>query len=31
MGRFIRVPGGFVIGAAFALKLLGVADTMRPL
>jgi len=24
--RFIRVPGGFVIGSAFALKQLGVAD-----
>lgn len=26
LGRFIRVPGGFVIGSAFALKLLGVTD-----
>jgi len=26
MSRFIRVPGGAVIGSAFALKLLGVAD-----
>ena len=24
--RFIRVPGGFVIGSGFALKLLGVPD-----
>lgn len=26
LARVIRVPGGFVIGAGFALKLLGVAD-----
>lgn len=26
LARFIRVPGGFVIGSAFALKLLGVPD-----
>lgn len=26
LARFIRVPGGFIIGSAFALKLLGVAD-----
>jgi glycosyltransferase 2 family protein len=26
IGRVIRVPGGFVIGSAFALKLLGVPD-----
>ncbi len=26
LARFIRVPGGFVIGSGFALKLLGVAD-----
>ncbi len=26
LARFIRVPGGFVIGAGFALKILGVAD-----
>ncbi len=26
VARFIRVPGGFAVGAAFALKLLGVAD-----
>ena len=26
LGRFIRVPGGFVIGSGFALKLLGVPD-----
>ncbi|MHA1152648.1 MAG: lysylphosphatidylglycerol synthase transmembrane domain-containing protein [Alphaproteobacteria bacterium] len=26
LARFIRVPGGFVIGAGFALKTLGVAD-----
>jgi hypothetical protein len=26
VSRFIRVPGGFVIGSAFALKLLGVPD-----
>ena len=26
IARFIRVPGGFVIGSGFALKLLGVAD-----
>lgn len=26
MARFVRVPGGFVIGSAFALKLLGVPD-----
>jgi len=24
--RFVRVPGGFVIGSGFALKLLGVPD-----
>ena len=26
LARFIRVPGGFVIGAGFALNTLGVAD-----
>ncbi|NQU70769.1 MAG: hypothetical protein HQ514_09475, partial [Rhodospirillales bacterium] len=26
LARFIRVPGGFIIGSGFALKLLGVAD-----
>ncbi len=26
LARFIRVPGGFVIGSGFALKLLGVPD-----
>lgn len=26
LARFIRVPGGFVIGAGYAMKLLGVAD-----
>ena len=26
LARVIRVPGGFVIGSAYALKLLGVAD-----
>ena len=26
LARFVRVPGGFVIGSAFALKLLGVPD-----
>lgn len=26
MARFVRVPGGFVIGSGFALKLLGVPD-----
>ncbi len=26
LARFTRVPGGFVIGAGFALRLLGVAD-----
>ncbi len=26
LARFIRIPGGFVIGAGFALKLLGVGD-----
>lgn len=26
LARFIRVPGGFVIGAGFALNVLGVAD-----
>jgi len=26
LARFVRVPGGFVIGSGFALKLLGVAD-----
>lgn len=26
LARFIRVPGGFVIGSAYALKLIGVAD-----
>ncbi len=26
LARFIRVPGGFVIGSGYALKLLGVAD-----
>lgn len=26
LARFIRVPGGFVIGSAFALRLLGVPD-----
>ena len=26
MARFVRVPGGFVIGSALALKLLGVPD-----
>lgn len=26
LARFIRLPGGFVIGSGFALKLLGVAD-----
>ena len=26
VARFIRVPGGFAVGSAFALKLLGVAD-----
>ena len=26
LARFVRVPGGFVIGSAFALQLLGVAD-----
>lgn len=26
MSRFVRMPGGFLVGAAFALKLLGVAD-----
>lgn len=26
LARFIRVPGGFIVGSAFALKLLGVPD-----
>jgi hypothetical protein len=26
LARFVRVPGGFAIGSAFALKLLGVPD-----
>ena len=26
LARFIRVPGGFVIGTGFALKVLGVPD-----
>ena len=26
LSRFIRVPGGFIIGSSFALKLLGVPD-----
>jgi glycosyltransferase 2 family protein len=26
LSRFVRVPGGFVIGSAFALQILGVAD-----
>jgi len=26
LARFVRVPGGFVIGAGFALRLLGVGD-----
>ena len=26
MSRFVRIPGGSVIGSAFALKLLGIAD-----
>lgn len=26
LARFVRVPGGFVVGSAFALDLLGVAD-----
>ena len=26
LAHFIRVPGGFVIGAGFALNILGVAD-----
>ena len=26
LARFIRVPGGFIIGSGFALQLLGVAD-----
>lgn len=26
LSRFVRVPGGFAIGSAFALQLLGVAD-----
>lgn len=26
LARFVRVPGGYVIGSGFALKLLGVAD-----
>ena len=26
LARFVRVPGGFVIGSGFALKLLGVPD-----
>jgi hypothetical protein len=26
LARFIRVPGGFVIGAGFALNILGVED-----
>lgn len=26
LARFIRIPGGFVIGSGFALKLLGVPD-----
>ena len=26
LARFVRVPGGFVIGSGFALKILGVAD-----
>ena len=26
LARFIRVPGGFIIGAGFALNLLGVAN-----
>ena len=26
LARFIRVPGGFVIGSGFALKLLGIPD-----
>ncbi len=26
LARFIRVPGGFVIGSAYGLKLLGIAD-----
>lgn len=26
LARFVRVPGGFVIGSGFALKVLGVAD-----
>jgi hypothetical protein len=28
LARFIRVPGGFVIGSGFALKLLGVPDEL---
>jgi hypothetical protein len=26
IGRFIRIPGGFVLGAGFVLKLLGVPN-----
>ena len=26
LGRFVRIPGGFIIGGIFALDLLGVAD-----
>ena len=26
ISRFIRIPGGGIIGSAFALKLLGIAD-----
>ena len=26
LARFIRVPGGFIIGSGFALKVLGVPD-----
>ncbi|MFV2002089.1 MAG: hypothetical protein ACC619_03835, partial [Paracoccaceae bacterium] len=26
LSRFVRIPGGFIIGSGFALKMLGVAD-----
>ncbi len=26
IGRFVRIPGSFILGAGFALKALGVAD-----
>ena len=26
LARFVRIPGGFIIGSGYALRLLGVAD-----